>query len=79
MGSHQRGCDKSYGKSLLYLFLKFVWYFMMSLIARTYKQTFWFVFLVVCAMILFVGDTIISKHFKSRGEKNNEKNYPKNS
>jgi hypothetical protein len=47
-----------------YWLVKFAWYFAMSVIATTYWKGFGWWFLVICAIVLLLGDELIRKLFK---------------
>ncbi|MBL4937624.1 hypothetical protein JK636_18065 [Clostridium sp. YIM B02515] len=51
-------------KKFYYICLKLLWYFLITVIATTYKQNYGWLFLVVCAIILAVGDAVLSRLFK---------------
>ena len=47
----------------LYWLVKFTWYFVMSVMATTYWKGFGWWFLVICAIVLLLGDELISIAF----------------
>ena len=51
-------------KKNLYYFLRLIWFVLILYILDTYKQTFGWVSLVVCTIILIIGDDLIIKFFK---------------
>lgn len=45
----------------LYWLIMLTWYFTMSFLATTYWKEFGWWFLVICAIVLILGDTLIRK------------------
>jgi len=53
-------------KKFYYYCLQFGWYALISFIALTYWRTYGWGFVVICFLILYVGDNLITKFFKSK-------------
>ncbi|WP_180994397.1 hypothetical protein [Bacillus sp. Marseille-P3661] len=49
---------------LLYWFVKLGWYFIMTFLATTYWKGFGWWFLIICAILLILGDEWIRKLLK---------------
>ncbi|MBU3113048.1 hypothetical protein [Clostridium lacusfryxellense] len=53
-------------KKYYYYLLQLIWYCLISFIALTYWRKLGFGFAVVCFIVLYVGDKLITKYFKPK-------------